>query len=115
VALARQTGADDFVVSDQLSSLMMAQLSERPELALVFDELFASTGPSIGMWAAGPYGADGIPQPFTAFVAAARARGQVAIGYRRGEGEVAVNPPKEDLVDLEPDDQLVLLARDGSP
>jgi voltage-gated potassium channel Kch len=115
VALARRTGADDFVVSDQLSSLMMAQLSERPELARVFDELFASTGPSIGLSAAGPYGADGTPQPFAAFVAAARSRGEVTIGYRRGDGEVAVNPPKQDPVELEADDQLVLLARDRGP
>jgi voltage-gated potassium channel Kch len=110
VDIARATGADDFVVSDRLSSLMMAQLAERPGLGTVFDQLFAPGGASVGLWPAAPYGADGSPRPFAALVAAARACGQVAMGYRRQDGSLVLNPPKDAVVDLAPGDQLVLLA-----
>ena len=43
-ALAEATGVDDFVVSDELTSLMLAQLSERAELGQVFDDLFDRSG-----------------------------------------------------------------------
>ena len=40
VELATSTGVDDFIVSDALASLMMAQLSQRRQMQAVFDELF---------------------------------------------------------------------------
>ena len=43
-AVAGATGVIDFIVSDELSSLMIAQLSERLELHQVFDELFDAEG-----------------------------------------------------------------------
>ena len=43
-ALADTTGVDDFIVSDALASLMLAQLSERAELQAVFDDLFDPNG-----------------------------------------------------------------------
>ena len=44
VAIATTTGVDDFIVSDALTSLMIAQLSERAELQAVFDDLFDPEG-----------------------------------------------------------------------
>jgi voltage-gated potassium channel Kch len=44
VELAATTGVDDFIVSDALASLMLAQLSERAELQAVFDDLFDPDG-----------------------------------------------------------------------
>ena len=44
VELAAITGVDDFIVSDALASLMLAQLSERAELQAVFDDLFDPAG-----------------------------------------------------------------------
>jgi voltage-gated potassium channel Kch len=37
--LAQVTRADDFVVSDNLISLMLSQISENPELSLVFQSM----------------------------------------------------------------------------
>jgi hypothetical protein len=45
VELAQATGADDFIVSDALSSYMMAQLAENPELDAVFTDLFDAAVP----------------------------------------------------------------------
>jgi hypothetical protein len=114
VELAQATGADDFVVSDALSSYMLAQLSENPELEPVFADLFDAEGSAIGlkpaMWYTKPNGA----VPFARLVAAARARGEVAVGYRlaRGDGgspQVVMNPAKSGTVALGPEDQLVVI------
>lgn len=45
--LAQVTRADDFVVSDNLLSLMLSQISENAELAEVFQILFDPEGSEI--------------------------------------------------------------------
>jgi hypothetical protein len=49
VDLAVMTGVDDFVVSDALASLMMAQLAEHPALYSVFEDLFDAEGSAVRM------------------------------------------------------------------
>jgi hypothetical protein len=110
VAIAQATGVDDFVVSDELSSLMIAQLSERPHLRLVFDELFDAKGASIAVQPASWY-TTGQAVPFADVVAAARAREQIALGYRLDDGTVVVNPPKSETVTLGPRDDVVVLGQ----
>ncbi|HTJ75859.1 MAG TPA: hypothetical protein VL337_10890 [Acidimicrobiales bacterium] len=108
--IAERTGADDLVVSDQLSSLMVAQLAERPELSVVLGELFRADGASISLRRADLYVA-ATPVPFATVVAAARAQGHVALGYRlSADGTVVLNPPKSSSVTLSPADQVVVLA-----
>ena len=114
VDLARATGADDFVVSDELSSLMLAQLAERPDLEDVFADLFDVEGSAIALQPATWYVTSG-EVPFRRVVAAARARGESAIGYRieRGPGGlpvVVLNPHKTDPVALGGGDQVVVIA-----
>jgi hypothetical protein len=107
--IAERTGADDLVVSDQLSSLMVAQLTERPELSRVLGELFRADGASISLRPADLY-VSSVPVPFVTVVAAARSQDQVAIGYRLSTGSVVLNPPKSSTVTLTADDQVVVLA-----
>jgi voltage-gated potassium channel Kch len=108
--IAERTGADDLVVSDQLSSLMIAQLAERPELARVLGGLFAADGASISLRAADLYVA-AEPMAFATVVAAARAQDHVALGYRRAaDGTVVLNPAKSVSVTLSATDQVIVLA-----
>ena len=114
VDLARATGADDFVVSDELSSLMLAQLAERPDLEDVFADLFDVEGSAIALQPATWYVTSG-EMPFRRVVAAARARGESAIGYRIEHGPgglpvVVLNPHKTDPVTLGGGDQVVVIA-----
>jgi voltage-gated potassium channel Kch len=116
VELAQVTGGDDFVVSDALGSLMMAQLSEHAELKAVFDDLFAADGAAIHIQPASVYVGPG-PVSFAEVVAAARARGEVALGYRKADGTrdalsggVVVNPPKDRTVELGSDDQVIVIS-----
>jgi len=114
VDLARATGADDFVVSDELSSLMLAQLAERADLEDVFADLVDVEGSAIALQPATWY-VTSDQVPFRRVVAAARARGESAIGYRIEHGTggppvVVLNPHKGDSVTLGGGDQVVVIA-----
>lgn len=105
--IAAPAGIDDLIISDALASLMMAQLSERPELSAVFDELFRADGPVVVMLPAdGLVGND--PVPFGAVVAAAARQGASAFGYRvEATGGVVMNPAKSAVVVLRPGDKVI--------
>jgi hypothetical protein len=109
VGVARTTGADDFIVSDELSSLMIAQVSERLELRDVFRELFDTEGCFILLQPA-PLYTPNDPTTFARIVAAAVARGETALGYRTERGTVVLNPAKSTEVQLGPEDQVLVLA-----
>lgn len=113
--LAEASGADDFIVSDQLTSLMLAQLSENIELRQVFADLFDREGCAVELRPAARYGA----QHATAFgqvVFSASMQGHSAIGYRRaGDGEVIVNPPKSEPIQLTKDDEILVIASSDEP
>src|SRR5215470_18049896 len=75
VALAPPTSAGDFLVSDRLISLLLAQLSENVELKAVFDDLLDPEGAELYCKPAGRYATVDAPTTFGALVAAARTRG----------------------------------------
>ena len=109
-ALAEATGVDDFVVSDELTSLMLAQLSERAELGQVFDDLFDREGCSIELRPAPLYGAQHAAT-FADIVVTASAQGDSAIGYRVATtGEVTVNPSKSAPLSLRREDEVLVVA-----
>jgi hypothetical protein len=114
VAVAQTTGADDFIVSDELSSLMIAQWSERLELQDVFAELFDSDGNFISLRPAGLY-AGATPTTYAHVVAIAAERGESALGYRIDE-DVVLNPSKSACLTFGADDQVLVLGqRAGRP
>jgi len=109
--LAQVSGADDFVVSDALASLMMSQLSEHPELAEVYRQIYTAEGSSLRMEAADAYVGSGEVE-FGQVVATAAAHDRLAIGWRRvidGAAEVVVNPRKDRRVSFGPDDYIVII------
>jgi voltage-gated potassium channel Kch len=97
-ALAQLTKADDFVVGEQLVSLLMTQISENRHLESVFTDLFDPDGAEIYVRPASYYVRATPGQTFATVVEAARRRGEVAIGYRvaePGDGHgVVLNPDK---------------------
>jgi voltage-gated potassium channel Kch len=114
VELARATGADDFVVSDALSSYVLAQLSENPELDDVLTDLFDAEGSALGLKPASRYVALDQTVSFASIVAAARHRGEIALGYRLAErngsdADVVVNPNKATEVQLGAEDRVVVI------
>ncbi|MFA4893538.1 hypothetical protein [Brevundimonas sp.] len=120
--LAEVTRADDFVVSNRLVSLMLAQASENEYLSAIFDDLLDEDGSEIYMRPVGDYVDLDLPVSFYTIVEAARRRGETAIGYRRRRpddaddsrnmGGVVVNPPKSERLSYEPEDRVIVLAED---
>jgi voltage-gated potassium channel Kch len=119
--LAEVTRANDFVVSNKLVSLMLAQASENQYLAAIFDELLDEHGAEIYMRPVGDYVSIDRPVNFYTIIESAKRRGQVAFGYcrprdgtsdERKMGGVVVNPTKSEMLSYEPGDRIIVLALD---
>lgn len=117
-ALAQVARPDDFVISEQLISLMLAQVAEQKSINAVLTELFSPEGSEIYLKPARHYVAMDRPVNFYTVVEAARQRGESAIGYRRkaDANNVAraygtvLNPAKDELIEFQPQDMIILLA-----
>ena len=106
-SLAQATGADDFIVSDELTSLMITQVSERKELLGVFQQLFDGEVASIEVVRADTCGAAQC-RNFAEVVASAAAVGDSAIGYRMAKnGQVVLNPSKLTALHLSAEDEVI--------
>jgi len=119
-ALAEVTKADDFIVSDKLVSLMLAQISENKRLNAVFADLFDPEGSEIYLKLSSNYVRTGVPVNFYTVVEAARQKGEVALGYRikalandaaQAYG-VVVNPAKAASVTFAEWDRVIVLAEE---
>jgi len=119
--LAEVTRADDFVVSNKLVSLMLAQASENENIGAIFADLLDEQGSEIYMRPAEAYLELGQPMTFYTVTEACRQRGEVAMGYvrkradaddPRNMGGVVVNPKKSEALTYEAGDRIIVLARD---
>jgi len=118
--LAEVTRADDFVVSNKLVSLMLAQASENENLSAIFDDLLDEQGSEIYMRPAEDYIELERPVNFYTIAEACRRRGEVALGHvrkrdgddPRNMGGVVVNPRKSEPVTYAAGDRIIVLARD---
>ncbi|HSL43845.1 MAG TPA: NAD-binding protein [Anaerolineales bacterium] len=118
--LAEATQVDDFIVSEHLISLMMAQLSENAELFDVFTDIFDPEGAEIYLKPVSDYVATGEPVNFYTVTEAARRRGETPLGYRitaeaNNAGKaygVHTNPKKSETVIFKPEDKIIVIAED---
>ena len=107
VELARVTGADDYVVSDAITSRLMVQLAEQPQRRAILLSLYAADGPSVHLVGAGELGLTGTVG-FDEIIATAYTSGLLAFGWRSG-GEVVLNPRSSTQVQLGDADQIVVI------
>lgn len=118
--LAEVTGADDFIVSDQMLSLLLAQISENRHLGGVFWDLFDPDGSEIYLKPVQRYVHTDVPVNFYTVTESAASRGEVAIGYRlfhlKDDADrfygVVVNPDKHETVTFGKKDTVIVLAED---
>lgn len=119
--LAPLNPGSDVIVSGELTGLLMAQIAQNRHLAAVFDELFSAEGTTICLRPAGYYVRPGSEAAFATVVAAARDRGECAIGYRCHDRRatlpdlgVRLNPHKGERRAWHAEDQVVVLATEPS-
>ncbi|MBK5231735.1 MAG: potassium transporter TrkA [Thermoleophilia bacterium] len=118
--LAQVAHVDDVIVSENIISLLFAQISQNRHLADVFTQLFSPEGSEIYLKPANRYAVAGTKVTFATLVEAARRQGECAIGYRSATGAVenpadygmTVNPPKSARFEIQPEDCLIVLAED---
>lgn len=118
--LAEAAKVDDFIVSEHLISLMMAQLSENAELMDVFTDIFDPEGAEIYLKPIGDYVALGQLVNFYTVTEAARRRGETALGYRllseSHDSEKAygvhTNPKKSEKVSFSDEDKVIVIAEE---
>ena len=118
--LAEVTNVDDFIVSEHLISLMLAQLSENDKLFDVFKNIFDPEGAEIYLKPIRDYVETGQFVSFYTVVEAARRRGETALGYRvAAEAKnaevdygVRTNPKKSAKVLFAPEDRIIVVAEE---
>ena len=123
VALARVADPDDFIVSHRLVSLLMAQLSENPELFAVFGELLDPFGVEVNLIRA----SDVLPIGEYSMAEVTRlllGRGLLALGWElplslhSGDSpqgrRLRLNPAREERLHVSDASRLVLLTRGRS-
>ena len=118
--LAEVARIDDFVVSNKLVSLMLAQASENEHLEEIFKDLLDEEGSEICLRPAAGYVAVGETLSFYDVADAARRRGEVAIGHHRPAvavddsrrmGGIVINPPRAEPIAYRAEDRIIVLAR----
>jgi voltage-gated potassium channel Kch len=118
--LAEVAQVDDFIVSDHLISLMLAQLSEDDKLFDVFQDIFDPEGAEIYLKPVEDYVETGQSVTFYTVVEAARRRGETALGYRITAEEnnaktdygVYTNPIKSNKVIFSKEDRIIVVAEE---
>jgi len=115
-ALGEAVHLADFVVAPRFSSLLLAQLSQNPEITHVCEHLLSPGGANLCFREMTDYLTPGRSVNFHTLIEAARTRGEIAVGYSRlgraGERLPAslLNPVKDELVAFEPGDRLIVIA-----
>jgi len=118
--LAEVAKADDFIVSDNLLSLLMTQIAENKDLEKVYDCLFNDEGAEIYLNPVEEYLDIHEPTDFYKVIESASKIGHTAIGYRSlnqkvmnyGKFGVVLNPLKSNQINFEQGDFLIVLAED---
>jgi hypothetical protein len=117
--LASVADVDDIVVSGEIVSLLVTQLSEDGRLEAVFKELLGAEGSEIYLRPAEWYVQPGDQVSWATVVAGAARRNETAIGLKSAllaepglKFGVVVNPPKSQTYTIGAGDAVVVLAED---
>jgi ion channel POLLUX/CASTOR len=117
-ALAEVAKPDDFVISEEIISRLLAQIAEQKHLNQVFSSLLSSQGAEIYLKPASSYVVLGKPVNFYTVVESAKRQGESAIGYRlkvdannraKSYG-VVINPQKSNLISFMEEDRIIVVA-----
>ena len=107
--LATAAGIDDFVISNEVCSMIMAQLVIEPDLYQVYEEIFDPSGCEIQLRKASLYWS----KEFFSLAAEGLDRREVVLGWLTGTGSesrVCLNPDRNALRPADQDTRIVVIA-----
>ena len=118
--LAEVAKVNDFIVSDTIISLLIAQVSENNLLNAVFEDIFDADGSELYIKPMDQYVTLQEPVSFYAVIEAARRKGETAFGYKLAAeakknapgGGVHINPKKSVLLQFAEGDSVIVAAED---
>jgi Trk K+ transport system NAD-binding subunit len=118
--LATVTEVDDFIISDNMVSLIISQVAENKFLMKVFDQLFKSEGNEIYLKPAENYIEIGKEVDFYTILESSVRMNEIAIGYRLMDNfqdvdknfGIVLNPDKRELVSFSKSDLIIVLSAD---
>ena len=113
--------ADDFIISHNLISLMLSQLSENKYLKKVYDILFQAEGSEVYLKPVSRYVKHGEPVNFYTVLESAAQLNETAIGYRistqSSDSEkkygININPIKSNIINFIEGDSIIVLSEDN--
>lgn len=108
--LASRRDHTDFLVSSSMSSLILAQLAENPDLKDVFRELLSNDGNELYLKNAGQMRLTG-KHTVRELRAAMLDRGYVLLGHLDAEKNSRYNLPLDETLDIKEEDDLIVLGR----
>lgn len=119
--LISDVGVRDFIISNRFISMLLAQISEEPDIKKVYDDLFEEDGSEIYLKPISLY-FEQIPDDltFADCIAISRLRNEICLGIKTidQEGDADKNygiqliPEKNKKFKLKPNDHLVVIAED---
>lgn len=117
--LATTTETDDIVISNEMVSMVIAQVTNEPRVRPVLEDLFRSDGSEIYLKSIELYAVPGYSITFEQLVLLAAKRGELALGYQQGSPpggrpeKLILNPKdRTQPVDFRAGARLVVLAED---
>ena len=118
--LAEVAKVNDFIVSETIISLLIAQVSENNALNTVFEDIFDADGSELYIKPIGGYISTGEPVNFYTVLEAARRKGETAFGYKIAleaqqnlpNSGIHINPLKSQLISFDPADSVIVAAED---
>lgn len=102
----------DFVVSSEMTSMLLAQVSERRELNAVFADLFDADGNELYLKRAACYATVGQSATWLVTQKIARSRHEVAIGYVKPGQPPVLNPQQHAPITFAEEDRIIVIAED---
>ncbi|MFT6716508.1 MAG: hypothetical protein ACJA0Q_001150 [Saprospiraceae bacterium] len=116
-----QTEVDDFIISNKLITMILAQISEEPKIKKLYDNIFEEDGSEIYVKPIAMY-FDEFPvkETFASILEQVSKRDEICLGLRyNGLSKdpsknfgIVLNPPKDEIILLGKDDFLVVLSED---
>ena len=116
-----QTDVDDFIISNKLITMILAQLSEQPLIMKFYEDIFSEDGSEIYVKSIALY-SDKFPikTTFGDLIGLADQRNEICLGIRKGKESknakanfgVTLNLDKNEALVLNKDDFLVVLSED---
>jgi hypothetical protein len=118
-ALAATTDIHDIVISNEMVSMVLAQITHEPRVSAVLEDLFRSEGSEIYLKALRIYAPLGQPTTFEQMILAAKARNEVALGVQVHIDDasqrygILLNPKnRRSVIIPKVGDRLIVLAED---